>query len=194
MLCMQVACAAAVIAVTALKLHNFKVTWDDNTWSADVHNTCLLGTMRNGANLCYLAYMAGGTSMLATGALSLLQCCTCRLCGLGSVLDVAFAAAGSFLWAIAGIIFDGYNKQPSMATVPQPEWRFSITILSFTACAVFGLMALLSLYRMLSACCCAASTCCSPGGGPPIRTKTMHLDYQQALDVENGRHSQFIAR
>lgn len=79
---MQLACAASIIVITALKLHNFRVTWDDKTWNADVNNTCLLGTMSNGANLCYFAYMAGGISIIATGALSILQCCTCHLCGL----------------------------------------------------------------------------------------------------------------
>lgn len=179
---LQLACAASVIVITALKLHNFKVSWDGARWNADVHNTCLLGTMSNGANLCYFAYMAGGISIVATAALSILQCCTCHLCGLGGILDAVFAVAGTFLWAVAGIIFNQYNKAPTMANMPRPEWRMSITILSFSACALFGVMSLAAVYSLLSACCC----CCKGGGS---RTKVVYRD------VEKGQvQGQFMAR
>jgi hypothetical protein len=182
LLLLQLACAASIIVITALKLHNFNITWDKSSWNSNVNNTCLLGTMSNGANLCYFAYMAGGISVVATGALSILQCCTCHLCGLGTILDAVFAAAGTFLWAVAGIIFNNYGKAPAMANAPLPEWRMSITILSFAACALFGVMALAAVYGMLSACCCS---CC--GGGS--RTKTVYRD------VEYGKgQGQFMAR
>ena len=178
----QVAAAAAIITITALKLNRINLTWNDQTWKSDVQNTCLLGTMSNGANLCYFAYMAGGISIIAAAALSILQCCTCYLCGLGTVLDAVFAMAGTFLWAIAGIIFNQYNKQPSMANVPRPEWRLSITILSFTACGLFGVMALAAVYNMLSACC----GCCA--GRTHTRTQVVYRD------VEKGQQGQFMAR
>lgn len=180
---LQLACAAAIIVITALKLHKVNITWDDKTWNTDVLNTCLLGTMENGANLCYFAYIAGGISVLATLALSILQCCTCHLCGLGGLLDAAFAAAGTILWAIAGVIFDQYYKKPAMQNVPRPEWRLSITILSFTACALFGIMALAAIYSILSACCCGG--CC--GGGSRTRKQVVYRD------VEKGR-GQFMVR
>lgn len=180
LLLLQLACAASIIVITALKLHNFNVSWDKNTWNSDVKNTCLLGTMSNGANLCYFAYMAGGISIVATGALSILQCCTCYLCGLGTILDAVFAAAGTFLWAIAGIIFNEYNKAPAVTNAPLPQWRLSITVLSFSACALFGVMALAAVYSMLTACCCS---CC--GGGS--RTKVVYRD------AEKGQ-GQFMAR
>jgi len=180
---LQLACAAAIIVITALKLHKVNITWDDKTWNTDVLNTCLLGTMENGANLCYFAYIAGGISVLATLALSILQCCTCHLCGLGGLLDAVFAAAGTILWAIAGVIFDRYYKQPAMQNVPRPEWRLSITILSFAACALFGIMALAAIYSILSACCCGG--CC--GGGSSKRTQVVYRD------VEKGR-GQFMVR
>ena len=181
--CAQLACAASIIVITALKLHNVKVTWDGKTWNADVSNTCLLGMMSNGANLCYLAYAVGGISVLATLALSLLQCCTCRLCGLGSILDAVFAAAGTVLWAASGVIFDRQYKQQQATepNVPNQQWRFSMTVVSFAACALFGLMALAAVWSMLSACCCGG--CC--GGG--TRTKTVYRD------VEKGQ-SQFMVR
>jgi hypothetical protein len=47
----QVAAAAAVMVVTALKLHHVDIQWDRVGWNADVSNTCLLGVMENGGNL-----------------------------------------------------------------------------------------------------------------------------------------------
>jgi hypothetical protein len=181
----QFACATAIIVITALKLHKVNITFDQNTWNTDVLNVCLLGNMSNGANLCYFAYAAGGISVLATMALSILQCCTCNLCGLGGILDAAFAAAGTVVWAAAGVIFDQYYKlqQQTNPNVPRPEWRLSITIISFVACALFGIMALAAVYSILSACCCGR--CCGGGGGS--RDKVVYRD------VEKGR-GQFMVR
>jgi hypothetical protein len=182
MLALQLACAAAVIVITAMKLHKVDIIFNQNTWNADVLNQCLLGTMSNGANLCYFAYIAGGISVIATAALSILQCCTCNLCGLGGILDAAFAAAGTVMWAIAGVIFNQYYNLQETQTpgVPRQQWRFSIPILSFCACALFGIMALAAVYSLLSACCC----CC---GGGRSRTKVVYRD------VEKGQ-SQFMVR
>jgi hypothetical protein len=186
MSCVQVACAAAIITITALKLHKINLTWDNKTWNSDVQNVCLLGFMENGANLCYFAYMAGGISVVATAALSILQCCTCHLCGLGTILDAVFAAAGTVLWAVAGIIFNEYNSSPTMTNMPRPQWRLSITILSFTACALFGLMALAAVYGLLSACC---GCCCRRGGGSKTRAQVVYRD------VEKGhQHGQFMTK
>lgn len=181
----QLGCAAAVIVITALKLHKVNITFDQNTWNTDVLNQCLLGNMDNGANLCYFAYAAGGISVIATMALSVLQCCTCHLCGLGGILDAAFAAAGTVVWAAAGVIFNQYYnlQQQTNPNVPRQEWRFSITVTSFIACGLFGVMALAAIYSILTACCCGS--CC--GGGS--RTKVVYRD----RDVEKGR-GQFMVR
>lgn len=181
---MQVACAAAIIVITALKLHKVNVAWDEKKWSADVQNVCLLGFMNNGGNLCYFAYMASGISLAATAALSILQCCTCYLCGLGTLLDAVFAMAGACLWAVSGLIFNKYNTQPSMANVPRPDWRFSITVLSFSACALFGIMGLAAIYSVLAAVCCCK--CC---GGSSSRARTQVV-YR---DAEKGQ-GQFMVR
>lgn len=178
---LQVAAAAAIIVITAMKLHRVSISFDKQSYQADVSNVCLLGTTDNGANLCYFAYIVSGISIVATGILSLLQCCTCNLCGLGLILDGVFAAAGAVLWGIAGYIFDFYRKQPLMALVPRPEWRQSIPILAYAACALFGLMLLAAAYALLSTCCCPGSCGGSSrssgklfagggggyGGGPP---------------------------
>jgi len=182
---LQVACAAAIITITALKLHKVNITWNGQTWNSEVQNTCLLGKMDNGGNLCYLAYMAGGISIAATATLSILQCCTCYLCGLGTILDAVFAAAGTLLWAVVGVIFNQYNSRPVMAYVPRSDWRLSITILSFSACGLFGVMALAAVSSMLSACCCGGRSCC----GGPTHTKVVYRD------VEKGQgQGQFMAR
>lgn len=183
---LQVACAAAIITITALKLHKFNISWDNKTWNSDLQNNCLLGTMENGANLSYFAYMAGGISVVATAALSILQCCTCNLCGLGGVLDAVFAAAGTVMWAVAGIIFNEYNNTPAMASVPLPQWRLSITILSFAACALFALMVLAAVYSLLAACC---SCCCAGSRRGSARAQVVYAD------MEKGHsHGQFIKR
>lgn len=160
---LQVVAAAGIITVTAWKLH--KVTIDINTsqFTGSVNNVCLLGSTDNGANLCYFAYGASGVSIIATGILSLLQCCTCNLCGLGGILDALFAAAGTVLWAIAGVVFRYYGQRPGMQLVPRPEWRASIPILAFVACGLFGVMCLAAIWGVFSACCCGGSR--SRGGG-----------------------------
>eukprot|EP00878_Enallax_costatus_P000696 GHUV01000805.1.p1 GENE.GHUV01000805.1~~GHUV01000805.1.p1 ORF type:complete len:175 (+),score=33.96 GHUV01000805.1:330-854(+) len=153
---LQTCAAVAIIVITALKLN--KITLDLNVAQLSIQNkdTCLLGKAENGANLCYFAYAVSGISIIATGILSILQCCTCHLCGLGSILDAIFAAAGTALWAVAGVVFLHYDAlQPSW--LPLPEWRRSIPALSFVACALFGIMCLASIWSMMSACCCKGS-------------------------------------
>ena len=95
--------------------------------------TCLMGTAPNGVNLCYVAYGFSGVSILATAALSLLQCCTCNLCGLGFVLDTVFAAAGTGWWAVAAVVFGFYARQPETAALPQANWRQWVIILSWVS-------------------------------------------------------------
>lgn len=180
---LQLACATAIIVITAMKLYNVNILWDSNTWNVDVLNTCLLGKMDNGGNLCFLAFGASGVCVLATFALSLLLCCTCNLCGLGGILDAAFASAGAVVMGVSGRIFYTYHNRPAMQLVPREEWRLSIPILCFCACGLFSVMALAAIWSILSACCCGG--CC--GGGRSSRTKVVYRD------VEKGR-GQFMAR
>eukprot|EP00775_Hariotina_reticulata_P010785 gene10785-10942_t len=150
----SVGVAVAIIVITAMKLHNVKINWNNNTYNVDVANTCLLGSTNNGANLCYTAYAASGISIIATGVLSILQCCTCRLCGLGNILDAIFAAAGTAMWAAAGVVFNHYNALQNQRSAPAQEFRASISILSFVDCALFGLMFMAAVWSLLSMCCC----------------------------------------
>jgi mannose-P-dolichol utilization defect protein 1 len=154
------------------------VGWNSNTYNADVSNVCLLGYTDQGGNLCYFAYIVSGISIIATGILSILQCCTCNLCGLGTVLDAIFAAAGTVLWAVAGVMFNWYEKLPAMAGVPREQWRHAIPILCFTACALFGIMCLAAIYSIFAACCCGGSKRGYKSGGG--RNNTAACDVEAA--------------
>jgi hypothetical protein len=88
-----------------------------------------MGTAANGVNLCYVAYGFSGVSVLATGALSLLQCCTCNACGLGFLLDTVFAAAGAGWWALAGVVLRYHTQQPAVLALPHAETRRWIVML-----------------------------------------------------------------
>jgi len=85
--------AGLIIGLTAARMSNFKFSAADG--SAKLTDNCLLGSTPNGVNLCYVAYGWSGVSILATLALSLLECCTCNLCGLGFLVDTIFALAGT---------------------------------------------------------------------------------------------------
>jgi mannose-P-dolichol utilization defect protein 1 len=159
-------CAAvAIIVITAMKLNKITLDFNQAQLSVQTKDTCLLGKAENGANLCYFAYAVSGISIIATGILSILQCCTCHLCGLGGILDVIFAAVGTAVWAVAGVVFLHYDAlQP--AWMPLPEWRRSIPALSFVACALFGIMCLASLWSMMSNCCCKGRSRAGKGRRP----------------------------
>lgn len=68
---MQVAGAAAVVAITALKLTDINVQRQGLNVTSNVQ--CLLGSSDQVGNLCYYAYAVAGFSLLASVALSLVQ-------------------------------------------------------------------------------------------------------------------------
>ncbi|KAI8470263.1 MAG: hypothetical protein J3K34DRAFT_521497 [Monoraphidium minutum] len=159
----QLAVAGLIIGLTATKLNSIKLGLDVAKLDANITDTCLMGTGPNGVNLCYVAYGFSGVSVLATAALGLLLCCTCNLCGLGKLLDTLFALAGAAWWAIAGVVFNFYTKQPEIAALPQGQARGWIIILCWIGCALFAAAFLVNLFSLLSACC----RCC--GGGDTRR-------------------------
>jgi hypothetical protein len=108
--------AGLIIGLTAAKLNKMSIGFDPSNLSAKVSDTCLLGTGPNNVNLCYAAYGFAGVSVLATGALSLLLCCTCNLCGLGFLLDVVFSLAGTAWWVRLGRAASGGGpREPGFA-------------------------------------------------------------------------------
>lgn len=45
-------------------------------------------------------FVVAGISVIVSLLISLVQCVTCHLCGIGGVLDVIFAAAGTAWWVV----------------------------------------------------------------------------------------------
>ena len=93
----QVAGAGAVAGITAVKLQ--KVSVDASGVSLGAQ--CYLWDAANQANpnqACIYAYTVAGISVAAALALSILQCFTCNLCGLGDWADALFEGAAAAWW------------------------------------------------------------------------------------------------
>lgn len=172
----QLAVAGAIIGLTAARLNTINVKFDAKTLAASVTGTCLLGSAPNGMNLCYAAYGFSGVSVAATGVLALLRCCTCRMCGLSWLFDVAFAAGGSAWWALAGLMFTSNFMQPPTSTLPEAETRQWVLVLAWAGCALFALALLVNVGALLARCCCC-------GGSDK---KQQQQQGGKAVDVERG--------
>lgn len=170
---LQAAAAIAVILMTALKLNkvDFKLTAGTAPEGeggiaaalsallpqATVTDACLIGKpppnaeglpIVPGANMCYYAFSVGGFSLLATLALSILQCVTCQLCGLGPILDAVFALAGAAWWALAGVLFTQTRDAPYNRLLPLPEWREALVVVCWVGCGLFALWFVISVARV----------------------------------------------
>ena len=96
-LLIQVAGAGAVAGITAVKLQKVNVDAKGVSLGAD----CFLWDQTGSANpnqACIYAYTVSGVSLAAALALSLLQCFTCNLCGLGDWADALFEGAAAAWW------------------------------------------------------------------------------------------------
>lgn len=186
---LMVGCATAIIALVALRMNRIDVNVDQqaiqnmaaggNSTAAPISTTqvCYLGTTASNLNLCFAAYGISGVSLLSTLALSILLCCTCNLCGLGFILETAFAAVGTAAWALAGVVL--MQNEERNAALPRADLRRVIYILTWTACGLFGLMFLANLWNMFAACC----GCCggSRGGRRGAKARS------SAYDMESGK-------
>lgn len=99
--CPQVVLAIAIICVVAVKLSNTNVTTSVSGEPVTIEFTCALGTSVSSGSLCSYVYAVAGISLLVSFCISIIQCCTCNLCGLGKFLDLLFAIAGTVWWVIA---------------------------------------------------------------------------------------------
>ena len=115
---LQVVGAAAVAAIIAIKLQ--AVTWSNLTSVRTLPCALWAGT---GGQACVYGYTVAGVSIAAAAAISLLQCCTCDLCGLGPLLDFVFEVAAAAWWGIASGVFWRYTSDADGAGVPGGEWR-----------------------------------------------------------------------
>lgn len=85
----KVAGAGAVAGITALKLQKVNVDSSGVSLGAE----CFLWDQSGQSNpnqACIYAYTVAGVSVAAALALSILQCFTCNLCGLGDWADALF--------------------------------------------------------------------------------------------------------
>ncbi len=147
----QVILAAAIIALVAVKLQ-------DTTWYAedgktfDVQVTCALGTAVESGSLCDYVYAVAGISMAVSLAISLLQCCTCNLCGLGSILDLLFAGVGTAWWAIAAAVVQTNVSDASDEDLPLQNYRTSVVVMMWVEVALFALLVLSGIFQCCGSC------------------------------------------
>lgn len=116
-----------------------------------------------------------GISVIVSLLISLVQCVTCHLCGIGGVLDVIFAAAGTAWWVVVsrrggGVqACDKYLVDSSLLTparrwiiasaivtkhanqangvLPEENWRNTVVGMMWAEVGVFGIMFLSGLIR-----------------------------------------------
>lgn len=154
---LQLGAALAVILITYYKLSHiskFSVNAGDRTY--DAQGTCLLNADTSKTDMCVYAYTISGVSIIATFIVALFLCCTCDLCGCGSVLEFLFAAAGTAWWAIGAIVIMQRSFAADNANVANHSWRMAEWIICWVGCGLFLLLALLSFARMIAdlcACC-----------------------------------------
>ena len=68
--------------MVAVKLQNTSVTYPiSNSLTPTIEVTCALGTSVSSGSLCSYVYAVAGVSLLVSFVISLVQCCTCNLCG-----------------------------------------------------------------------------------------------------------------
>ena len=93
----KVAGAGAVAGITALKLQKVNVDSSGVSLGAE----CFLWDQSGQSNpnqACIYAYTVAGVSVAAALALSILQCFTCNLCGLGDWADALFEGVAAAWW------------------------------------------------------------------------------------------------
>ena len=83
----QVLLAIAIIVVVAVQLVDVGVDGTSYSYS------CLLGQDYLSTSLCTYTFVVCGVSLVVSSLISIIQCCTCNLCGLGKILDVLVGAA-----------------------------------------------------------------------------------------------------
>ncbi|KAK9832723.1 hypothetical protein WJX81_003906 [Elliptochloris bilobata] len=151
---LQLGCAVAIVLITYFKLShitNFGVNLGQRSYSSQ--GVCYLDTDTTNTHLCVYAYFVAGVSMLATILFSMLLCCTCNFCGCGEIFEFIFAGLGTAWWAVASVVLMQKSFVANNANIPMQDWRTVEWIVSWAACGLFGLLAILSLFRSFAMCC-----------------------------------------
>ncbi|GAB4814433.1 hypothetical protein N2152v2_001479 [Parachlorella kessleri] len=124
---------AAAIQV-ASKLDNVTVKLDGT--DVEFHSSC--------------RYVVIGVSLVVSFAISLVQCLTCNLCGLGKFLDMIFAGVGFVWWLIAaGVVQHNVNDAPGLDGSMQ-DYRNATVGMMWAEVALFGVLIVSGLFRLCS--------------------------------------------
>ncbi|GAB4818993.1 hypothetical protein N2152v2_006039 [Parachlorella kessleri] len=148
---MRVVLAIAIIALVAVKLDNVVVTTSgDNIHNLQVkvNSTCSLGTAIDSNSLCAYTYAACAISLVVSLAISIIQCCTCNLCGLGRILDLIFAVVGTGWWAIAAAVIQKHVDDAANEGLSLQHYRTATVGLMWTEVALFGLLVISGVVRV----------------------------------------------
>lgn len=151
---LQVALAVAIIVVVAVKLDGVKLFSFDISFGdkepavAKAAPSCLLGTSVHSASLCTYTYITASVSLAASFLISLLQCCTCNLCGLGKVLDVFVAILGSIWWAVSAAVVQVHiDNAPAAGSNAVHNWRTATMAMMWTELALFVILTVAGTLR-----------------------------------------------
>ena len=159
-LCISLLALFLVIWVT-IKLTD--VSYNGNL--GDVSFSCVLGTYTgvgssssfSGSSNCLMLQILSGLTIGVGLLISIIQCYTCNLCGLGGVLDGMFALAGAGAWGYAGGVLqsalDDSSVSGAVAEVDAVQTarsrRQTTSILTWVE---FGLFCALLLMTLLKCC------------------------------------------
>ncbi|KAG1664466.1 hypothetical protein FOA52_006312 [Chlamydomonas sp. UWO 241] len=179
----KLACAVAIIAI--IMSHLYDVSFVLDTSEQSYSSSCMLGTWGD-KNLCDFAMAMSGISIAVDIAVFILLCCTCNLCGLGYIVELAFFGAGTVLWLATGIIitkqivdtnnlFDG-NFNDIVAASGNDDldkWRNIVLGLAWGAFGCFGVLFLIYLGKMLSTVLSCCFCCADDDKGNKVHAETV---------------------
>ncbi|EFN54382.1 hypothetical protein CHLNCDRAFT_135683 [Chlorella variabilis] len=144
---MQIILAIAIIVVVAVQLVDVSVSGTTYTYQ------CLLGQDYMSSSLCTYTFVVCGVSLVVSAVISMIQCCTCNLCGLGKILDVLLGALGTIWWAVASGVIGSNAMDPLGGTAQVTASssvntaRDAVPIMCWVETGIFGAMLLSSLFR-----------------------------------------------
>eukprot|EP01025_Chloroclados_australasicus_P038215 TRINITY_DN3919_c0_g1_i1.p2 TRINITY_DN3919_c0_g1~~TRINITY_DN3919_c0_g1_i1.p2 ORF type:complete len:211 (+),score=5.65 TRINITY_DN3919_c0_g1_i1:94-633(+) len=156
----QVGVAIAISYTIATKLSHLEFTQDGQIRE----KACALDDTVTGddATLCQLGYVGVGITFGAMLALSILQCCTCDLCGAGWIFDAVLQGVLCAGWVCyASWVTEAKKNIESWDEVKDPEWntveaedgRTLVFVLSWVEAGMLGLLALFNIVSGCSCCC-----------------------------------------
>lgn len=104
---------------------------------------------------CDYAYGLAAVSITASFIVSLIQCFTCDLCGLGFLLDGLLTGAGTAWWVLGVIYLEDKVTPANNLNVAEENWRNAVFYLAITIAALFFMSFVLSVLTLFDCLCCA---------------------------------------